>query len=296
MSADWSFPVWSYEQPPEPASVRIPVWATAIGAYQMIFDDLSGFLKVAALPAIVLGMSLYLGIFQDIGLYRIAAFFVGFLSVQLMSFHWRRRTLLPAEEHDSSFLSCLGPYLLRAYSLAFVVSGLMLVGGILAFYGGEFLYKGDAGNVRSSVLAALLIVSAMALLCLYFVCRVILILPGSAVDADISARASWFLMAGNTWSVVGSVLLVMAPLLLLGFFAVILWSVLWAMSPAFFFGPMGAGLQVLTLTTFFVLGITAVSSVSSIVIRLVRDSLAAQGLILLQTPGQNRPNSAHSNQ
>ncbi len=207
-----------YFHPPQPAKVRIPVWATAWDAYRVVGTDRRTFVPLAAGLFAVLVATQYATGIQDTeaedaeGILALLSL-VEFLAAALFAVAWHRRLLADAagpteaggQERRRSFLRCFLRYLLYAV-LILALSMLLVLAGLAvlmlpAVFGQAIKGWEEASGlplVYGVLIVAMLGGVALGLL---LAVHLLLVLPASAVGLRVSLRQSWFRTKGNGWRI-----------------------------------------------------------------------------------------------
>ena len=268
MTDSGGLPVWSYEQPPEPVPLRLPVWGTVRQAWAVLFDDLPAFLKAALVPFLLLAYASYVDLTGGTDGGSVAAMFADTLAFLLLSFSWYRRRLLPADGHRPPVLRCFALYLLYSVVLLLVLTGLAVLFWVSIGMGAQLMMEtGPSHDVL--VLAVVVPVVALTIAFhLFFYGRFILVFPSLAIGAGVTLRASWFLMSGNVWRLMATCVLAVLPPLSVGFLCATLFEVEAATASSLSVGVI-ASLQAMAS----VFGIAVFTGVAALAFRTIYDRL-----------------------
>ena len=202
---------------PPPSAVRaLPVVATAAEAYARVLLHLGRVARAAALPFAlsVLLTGLGLGLLH----YPLASVLVALASLvpyTLFGVSWHRTTLLGAavapppllpawKRRHWRFLGYLAAVILIAYGVILVLS---LAGHALLSLGGA-KGPGPAAEVALAV--------AVVLCILYILLRLSFVFPAVSVDESYGLQLSWIHTRGQGLRLFGAMLLIVVPLVLLG--------------------------------------------------------------------------------
>ncbi|WP_162906712.1 hypothetical protein [Algihabitans albus] len=160
-----------------------------------------------------------------------------------------------------------------------IVAGLVFGGGFLAMLVWQLLIEWVfPAPVLVQAGPVLIVVLALAFWLLINT-RLLLVLPGSAVGAGVTLRASCFLMARSAWRVAAALLLAASPAILVA-----------VVSPTLFLSEAATavsfwtGLAALIQATVWTLSLGASAGVAAIVFRMVCDSLTVSQPLQASVP------------
>lgn len=274
----------SYDQPPQPIPVKLPVFAIVVGAYEAMYDDCFAFLKLAAIP---FGLLFYISFIellaetgQVVGGALAVSILLEFTAVVLLSFLWCRRLVPPAERRHPSALRCFPWYLLCGLFLYLIVAALLFVWMFAAVSVWLWLIELiSAASVLVQIGPALISVLGIALV-FFMTARFLPVFPGVAIGTSVTFRAAWFAMEGNAWRVMAALLFAAAPVMLI---TLLLLSLV--PTDVAVVSSLAIGVNALTQAAVWVVGLGASAGVAVSVFQSVRAHLPGARPLQLKLPG-----------
>jgi hypothetical protein len=202
-----------------PSPVRIPVATVTVAAYRFVFTRLGLFLELAWLPLLLLlavaimpvWLPLLLAPGNDSAVLRllpdVAQLVAGGLCLTAFAVRWHQMALFPVRA-EAGARSWFRPWLrFLAYTLAFYLVNLAMLGVVLLLAGG-----GDLSELDQVLVAGFAV--AIALPAWLGMARLSLIFPAAAYGQPLGPGAAWRAMRGNTWRLIACGALAGLPLVL----------------------------------------------------------------------------------
>lgn len=188
---------------------KLPATRLARHAYLDTLANARGLVRVGG-PWLLLAWALLLLARNGPSLFEAAANLAITLGVAAIAVAWHRHILLgePLTKRMAPVDIRVARYFLLTVLIAMGLTVLPFM-ALLALGGGAFL-RGEGPPAGGS--AALVLVPALVIACLYAALRVQLVFPATAVgDAEMTFGRSWNLTAGNGWRLFAGFLLVTLP-------------------------------------------------------------------------------------